>query len=262
LSQASTRDAALEKMSRFKIKIGYPDVWVDYSSFAPLATDSFVEMGMKSFAFEVRRENAEMNAPTDRTKWFMTPQTINAYYHPSLNEIVFPAAILRECALSVHNSVVTQSQLTRNSVATQFESSCLCACAMSLTLACCGLLACWLAGSGSGMCTEPPFFNPDADDAVNYGAMGAIVGHEMTHGFDDQGRKYNSEGNMVDWWTEEDGAEYERRVEVMVKQASEFEVHGTPLQGKLTCGAGTFCALCQNQRCAKTGSGQTQTRKS
>jgi predicted metalloendopeptidase len=104
-----------------------------------------------------------------------------------------------------------------------------------------GLLACWLAGSG--MCTEPPFFNPDADDAVNYGAMGAIVGHEMTHGFDDQGRKYNSEGNMVDWWTEEDGAEYERRVEVMVKQASEFEVHGTPLQGKLTCGAGTFCAL-------------------
>ena len=102
------------------------------------------------------------------------------------------------------------------------------------------------------MCTEPPFFNPDADDAVNYGAMGAIVGHEMTHGFDDQGRKYNSEGNMVDWWTEEDGAEYERRVEVMVKQASEFEVHGTPLQGKLTCGAGTFCAsLCQNQRCAK-----------
>ena len=118
-------------MSRFKIKIGYPDVWVDYSSFAPLATDSFVEMGMKSFAFEVRRENAEMNAPTDRTKWFMTPQTINAYYHPSLNEIVFPAAILRECALSVHNSVVTQSQLTRNSVTTQFESSCVCACAMS-----------------------------------------------------------------------------------------------------------------------------------
>ena len=85
-----------------------PDVWIDYSPFEPLATDSFVEMGMKSFAFEVRRENAEMNAPTDRTKWFMTPQTINAYYHPSLNEIVFPAAIL-----------------------------------------------------------QPPFFNPQADDAVN-----------------------------------------------------------------------------------------------
>jgi predicted metalloendopeptidase len=173
----STREAALLKMGRFKIKIGYPDVWIDYSPFAPAAGDSFVEMGIKSHAFEVRRENAEMNAPTDRTKWFMTPQTINAYYHPSLNEIVFPAAIL-----------------------------------------------------------QPPFFNPEADDAVNYGAMGAIVGHEMTHGFDDQGRKYDAEGNMEDWWTEADGVEYEKRVEVMVKQASAFEVHGMPLQGKLTCG--------------------------
>jgi putative endopeptidase len=95
----------------------------------------------------------EINAPTDRVKWFMTPQTINAYYHPSLNEIVFPAAIL-----------------------------------------------------------QPPFFNPDADDAVNYGAIGAVVGHEMTHGFDDQGRKYNAEGNLADWWTKADGDEYERRV--------------------------------------------------
>ena len=126
-----TGEAALAKMSRFKIKIGYPDKWIDYSSFCPLTADTFVEMAIKSHAFEVRRENAEMNAPTDYSKWFMTPQTINAYYHPSLNEIVFPAAIL-----------------------------------------------------------QPPFFNPEADDAVNYGAMGAIVGHEMTHGFDDQGRKY------------------------------------------------------------------------
>lgn len=121
----STREAALLKMSRFKIKIGYPDSWIDYSTYSPTATDSFVEMQIKSHAFEVRRENAEMNAPTDRTKckkkapnqihctflWsfcrrvlklnvrvlsgFMTPQTINAYYHPSLNEIVFPAAILQ-----------------------------------------------------------------------------------------------------------------------------------------------------------------------
>jgi predicted metalloendopeptidase len=104
-----TREAALLKMSRFKIKIGYPDEWIDYSTFRPAPGDSFVQMGIKSFAFEVGRENAEMNAPTDRSKWFMTPQTINAYYHPSLNEVVFPAAIL-----------------------------------------------------------QPPFFNPEADDAVNY----------------------------------------------------------------------------------------------
>jgi len=119
----------------------------------------------------------EINAPTDRVKWFMTPQTINAYYHPSLNEIVFPAAIL-----------------------------------------------------------QPPFFNPDADDAVNYGAMGAVVGHEMTHGFDDQGRKYNADGNLVDWWTQADADEYERRVSVMVDQANKFEVEGQFVQGKLTCG--------------------------
>ena len=132
---------------------------------------------LASKKFHHLREMQEMNAPTDRTKWEMTPQTINAYYHPSLNEIVFPAAIL-----------------------------------------------------------QPPFFNKDADDAVNYGAMGAIVGHEMTHGFDDQGCKFNSEGNMVDWWTEEDKVEYEKRVAVMVQQANEFEVEGQKVQGKLTCG--------------------------
>jgi putative endopeptidase len=119
----------------------------------------------------------DMNAPTDRVKWEMTPQTINAYYHPSLNEVVFPAAIL-----------------------------------------------------------QPPFFNMEADDAVNYGSMGAIVGHEMTHGFDDQGRKYDHEGNLNDWWTEEDSVEYEKRVAVMVEQANKFEVFEKCVQGKLTCG--------------------------
>lgn len=116
-----TRDAALAKMAAFKIKLGFPDEWIDYSTFTPLSTDSFVECGCKATAFLIERELKEMNAPTDRVKWLMTPQTINAYYHPSLNEIVFPAAIL-----------------------------------------------------------QPPFFNPEADAAVNYGAMGAIVGHEMT----------------------------------------------------------------------------------
>jgi putative endopeptidase len=138
---------------------------------------SFLSMVFSSRAFLHERAVNEMNAPTDRTKWHMTPQTVNAYYSPPLNEIVFPAGIL-----------------------------------------------------------QPPFFDPDADDAVNYGAMGAIVGHEMTHAFDDKGRKFNFEGNMVDWWTASDAAEYERRVEVMVQQANEFDVFGQKVQGKLTCG--------------------------
>ena len=143
-------------MSRFKVKIGYPDEWIDYSTmdFGSAGNSaSLLTMQMASSAFKHRRCMREINAPTDRVKWFMTPQTINAYYHPSLNEIVFPAAIL-----------------------------------------------------------QPPFFNPEADDAVNYGAIGAVVGHEMTHGFDDQGRKYNADGNLMDWWTKADGEEYEKRV--------------------------------------------------
>jgi putative endopeptidase len=108
--------------------------------------------------FHFRLELSRMNALTDKRRWFLTPQTVNAYYHPSLNEIVFPAAIL-----------------------------------------------------------QPPFFDPNADDAINFGSLGAVVGHEMTHGFDDQGRKYDHEGNMRDWWGPEDGAEYERRAAVMIK---------------------------------------------
>ena len=107
----------------------------------------------------------------------MTPQTVNAYYHPNLNEIVFPAAIL-----------------------------------------------------------QPPFFTKDADDAVNFGAMGAVVGHEMTHAFDDKGRKFNYEGTLTDWWTEDDAKEYEKRKEVMVEQANNYDVHGQKVQGNLTCG--------------------------
>lgn len=132
---------------------------------------------MTAHNFHFRRMLDYTNASTDKGRWYMTPQTINAYYHPSLNEIVFPAAIL-----------------------------------------------------------QPPFFNANADDAVNFGAMGAVVGHEMTHGFDDQGRKYDYTGNMVDWWTEADGVEYEKRVQVMVDQAEQFTVHGITLKGKLTCG--------------------------
>ena len=107
----------------------------------------------------------------------MHPQQVNAYYHPNLNEIVFPAAIL-----------------------------------------------------------QPPFFNKDADDAVNFGAMGAVVGHEMTHAFDDKGRKFNYAGTLTDWWTEDDAKEYEQRKDVMVQQANSYDVHGQKVQGELTCG--------------------------
>jgi len=177
MTSEKTRKNALEKMKKFKVKIGYPDEWIDYTSLDIQKSDTFLSMIFKARVFEHAREVKEMNAETNRDKWFLTPQTVNAYYHPSLNEIVFPAAIL-----------------------------------------------------------QPPFFNREADDAVNYGAMGAVVGHEMTHGFDDQGRKFNYEGNMLDWWTEEDATEYEKRVKVMIEQANNFKVHDQAVQGKLTCG--------------------------
>lgn len=186
----STRQAALTKIGSFAVKIGYPNEWIDYSKlqFKKITSDSegsgsedeyygLVQMVCEARAFEYQRTVDEMNAPTKRKKWFMTPQTVNAYYHPSLNEIVFPAAIL-----------------------------------------------------------QPPFFDPNADDAVNYGSMAAVCGHEMTHGFDDKGRKFNAQGNMVDWWTPDDAAEYEKRVDVMVQQANAYTVHGQAVQGKLTCG--------------------------
>jgi putative endopeptidase len=130
----STREQALKKMEGFKVKIGYPDEWIDYSSLNVINGQHMKNL-FASHAFDFKRELKEMNAPTDKKKWHLTPQTINAYYHPSMNEIVFPAAIL-----------------------------------------------------------QAPFFDKDADDAVNFGSMGAVVGHEMTHGFDDQGRKYNYQG--------------------------------------------------------------------
>jgi len=177
IKSSSTREEALKKMSRFNVKIGYPDKWIDYTTLEIRDSEPLMTMVFKSRAFDHIREVKEMNAPTDKDKWFMSPQTVNAYYHPNLNEIVFPAAIL-----------------------------------------------------------QAPFFDPDADDAINFGSMGAVVGHEMTHGFDDKGRKFNFEGNMMDWWTKDDGLEYEKRVEVMVEQANKIEIHGKKVQGKLTCG--------------------------
>uniref|UniRef100_A0A7S1B631 Peptidase M13 C-terminal domain-containing protein n=1 Tax=Corethron hystrix TaxID=216773 RepID=A0A7S1B631_9STRA len=177
ITAESTREQALKKMDHFRVKIGYPDRWTDYAPLTIDETDGFLDMVLKARSFTNSVQNREMNAPTDRNKWFMTPQTINAYYHPSLNEVVFPAAIL-----------------------------------------------------------QPPFFTKDADPAVNFGAMGAVVGHEMTHGFDDKGKEFNYAGVLQNWWTEADGKEYDERVAVMVRQADEFEVHGRRVQGTLTSG--------------------------
>jgi putative endopeptidase len=172
-----TREEALRKMDKFRVKIGYPDKWeYDYKEIICSENKFFDNLiSVRRYAFD--KDLMRINAATDRDRWLMTPQTINAYYHPMLNEIVFPAAIL-----------------------------------------------------------QAPFFDPDADDGANFGSMGAVIGHEMTHGFDDAGRKYDSNGVMRDWWSEADAKEYERRAAVVQNQAESFEVHGMKLQGKLTCG--------------------------
>jgi putative endopeptidase len=172
----ATREEALKKLNRINIKIGYPDKWIDYSSIN-IEKDQHVKNIFSCDEFLFNLEISRMNKATDRDRWYMTPQTVNAYYHPSLNDIVFPSAIL-----------------------------------------------------------QAPFYDATADRAVQYGSLGAVVGHELTHGFDDQGRKYDYEGNMRDWWSEGDGAEYERRAEVMINQAETFQVYGVNLKGKLTCG--------------------------
>lgn len=172
-----TKKQALEKLSMFTTKIGYPDKWKDYES---LTIDSpiLAENRIASAHFEHKRELEKLGGPIDRTEWHMTPQTINAYYNPTMNEIVFPAAIL-----------------------------------------------------------QPPFFNMQADDAVNYGAIGAVIGHELSHGFDDKGSKYDGKGNLRMWWTEVDRANFEERAEGLVKQYDGYEpVEGNFVNGKLTLG--------------------------
>ena len=136
-----TRQAAMEKMSGFRVQIGFPDTWIDYAYLRSKLTSNHFSNIMHGQIFDHKRDIARINAPTDKDRWYMTPQTVNAYYHPSMNLICFPAAIL-----------------------------------------------------------QPPFFDVEADDAVNYGGMGAVVGHEMTHGFDDKGSKYDASGNMVRRW--------------------------------------------------------------
>jgi predicted metalloendopeptidase len=172
-----TKVEARAKLASFNTKIGYPDVWRDYDCLEIVAGDLIGNL-MRSRACEHERNIARLGQPIDRDEWFMTPQTVNAYYAPTLNEIVFPAAIL-----------------------------------------------------------QPPFFNVAADDAVNYGAIGAVIGHEITHGFDDQGRRYDGEGRLRDWWTEADEQEFRTRAQVMIDQYSAYEpVEGMNINGELSLG--------------------------
>jgi predicted metalloendopeptidase len=173
----ATKAKAQEKLSRFTAKIGYPDRWRDYSALE-IRPDDLTGNLRRSREMEHRRELAKLGKPIDRSEWFMTPQTVNAYYNPSMNEIVFPAAIL-----------------------------------------------------------QPPFFSMEADDAVNYGGIGAVIGHEITHGFDDEGRRSDGDGNLVEWWTPKDGEEFERRAKVMVEQYNGFSPIDTmKVNGELTLG--------------------------
>ena len=177
---APTKQQALRKLDAFTVKIGYPDAWRDYSTLT-IDRSSLVGNVMRATAFEYKRNIAKLGKPVDRKEWGMTPPTVNAYYNPRMNEIVFPAGIL-----------------------------------------------------------QPPFFDAGADDAVNYGGIGAVIGHEMTHGFDDQGRKSDADGNLKDWWTAEDAEKYKARSAVIEKQYGEYTVLDTVhVNGKLTLGENT-----------------------
>lgn len=172
-----TKQQALVKLSKFNPKIGYTDQWRDYSAMKISAGD--LVGNIKSAAeFEYNRNLNKLDTPVDKNEWFMNPQTVNAYYNPVWNEIVFPASIL-----------------------------------------------------------QPPFFNVNADDAVNYGGIGAVIGHEIGHGFDDQGRKYDGDGNLNDWWTEEDTSKFDKRKNALAAQYDAYEViDGLTINGQFTSG--------------------------
>ncbi|OFA05882.1 M13 family metallopeptidase [Duganella sp. HH101] len=173
----ATKEQAQAKLAKFMVKIGYPNKWRDYSPLV-VAKDDLVGNIQRSRAFDYDKEVNKLGKPIDRDEWGMTPQTINAYYNPELNEIVFPAAML-----------------------------------------------------------QPPFFNADADDAVNYGAIGAVIGHEISHGFDDQGAQYDGDGNLRDWWTKADHKNFAAKSKMLVKQYNAFSpVKGYHVNGELTLG--------------------------
>ncbi len=172
-----TKTKALAKLATFKRKIGYPDVLRGYAGLK-VNRESFLMNSVRSNEFEIKRNVQDINKPVDRTRWGMTPPTVNAYYSGVFNEIVFPAGIL-----------------------------------------------------------QPPFFNFSADDAINYGAIGGVIGHEITHGFDDQGSKFDADGNFKNWWTDEDRAKFEELANCVVNQFDGYEVaKGLNMNGKLTLG--------------------------
>jgi putative endopeptidase len=172
-----TKQKALEKLQAINVKIGYPDKWRDYSKL-DIQDDAFVLNVMRSNQFETDYNLNKINKPVDKQEWFMSPQTVNAYYSPDMNEIVFPAAIL-----------------------------------------------------------QPPFFFLHGDDAVNYGAIGVVIGHEMTHGFDDEGRKFDKNGNLTDWWTPEDSKRFDEKTKVLADQYDSFVViDSVHANGKLSLG--------------------------
>jgi putative endopeptidase len=173
----ATRTKALAKFDRFTQKIGHPEIFRDYST-VKIRPDDYFGNIQRADQFEAKRQLARVGKPVDRSEWHMTPETVNAYYSPSINEIVFPAGIL-----------------------------------------------------------QPPFFDAEMDDAVNYGAIGVVIGHEMTHGFDDQGRKYDGEGNLKEWWTADDAKAFEERAQKVVEQYNGYEaLPGLHVNGKLTLG--------------------------
>lgn len=175
---AETKAYAHEKLDNFIVKIGYPDKWKDYSSLEIDPSISWYDNIRAASRWYVADNKSKIGKPTDNTEWGMSPQTVNAYYNPTTNEICFPAAIL-----------------------------------------------------------QPPFFNADADDAVNYGAIGVVIGHEMTHGFDDQGRLFDKDGNMKSWWTDDDDKAFRAKAEILAQQYDAIEVlPGLHADGHLSLG--------------------------
>jgi putative endopeptidase len=176
----ATKAKALEKLAKFTPKIGYPAKWRDYSDLV-LVPDDLIGNVRRAAAFSHAYHLGKIGKPVDRDEWFMTPQTVNAYYNPGMNEIVFPAAIL-----------------------------------------------------------QPPFFNADADDAVNYGGIGAVIGHEIGHGFDDQGAKYDGDGRLANWWTDDDLAAFQKRTSALITQYDAYSPRQLPddarVNGALTVG--------------------------
>jgi putative endopeptidase len=193
-----TKEKALDKLNSMTIKIGYPDTWRDYTALTIDASQTYYDNIRRAAKFEQEYSLSFLGKPVDRAKWYMTPQTVNAYYNPSTNEICFPAGIL-----------------------------------------------------------QYPFFDMQADDAFNYGAIGVVIGHEMTHGFDDQGCQFDKDGNMINWWTEADKAAFDARTKVMEEAFNKIEVApGVFANGKFTLGENiadhgglqvAYLALCNSE---------------